>query len=343
MIATTKIIAMTTLQKAAVTAAIAVVAGAGIYETRQNSELRKQNQALQQQQAPLAEQVQQLQRGHDEAAQQLAALRQDNARLNRNVTELPRLRNEVAQLRLSQASTQPAAPSTLSPIEPAKETSPEGIDIGRELGMAVVKGDPTAMDKILALSKTEHESFRTNQIGLDDTQRGDLSRLTFAPLHAAFQVIGEAGTTGNQFAFDALARALPIPELTGMAVQSLGVLAGNGDEGALEVLLHPKKYKVLLASTVGALKPAADNGNQKAIESLAAVAQDTNSRALWFMAADGLNKAAGSGNSVAIDALTGLLESTNQSVQRTAISGLKMAAANQNAKATDALRAAGIQ
>lgn len=47
-IAATKTIAMTTLQKTLVTATVAVLAGAGIYEVRQVSQLREQNQALQQ-------------------------------------------------------------------------------------------------------------------------------------------------------------------------------------------------------------------------------------------------------------------------------------------------------
>lgn len=57
--ATTKTIAMTTLQKTLVTATVAVLAGAGIYEARQAAQLRDQVQTLQQQQAPLAEQIQQ--------------------------------------------------------------------------------------------------------------------------------------------------------------------------------------------------------------------------------------------------------------------------------------------
>ena len=56
-IAATKAIAMTTLQKALVTATVAVLAGAGIYEAHQASALRSQVQTLQQQQAPLAEQI----------------------------------------------------------------------------------------------------------------------------------------------------------------------------------------------------------------------------------------------------------------------------------------------
>jgi RNA polymerase sigma factor (sigma-70 family) len=69
----TKVIAMTTLHKTLVTAIVAVLAGAGIYEARQAARLRGQVQTLQQQQAPLAEQVRQLQQERDDALKQLAA------------------------------------------------------------------------------------------------------------------------------------------------------------------------------------------------------------------------------------------------------------------------------
>ena len=58
---------MTTLQKSLVAATIAAAVGMGIYEARQASQLREQNQALQQQQIPLNEQIQQLQRERDDA------------------------------------------------------------------------------------------------------------------------------------------------------------------------------------------------------------------------------------------------------------------------------------
>ncbi len=66
-IATTKAVATTTLQKTVVATTIAVLAGTGIYQARQNSKLHEQNQALQQQQAPLTAQIQQLQTNLTEA------------------------------------------------------------------------------------------------------------------------------------------------------------------------------------------------------------------------------------------------------------------------------------
>ncbi len=100
-IATTKTIAMTELQKIAITAALTAAVGAGIFEARQASQVREQNQLLQQQQAPLAEQIQQLQREHDDATNRLALLLAENSQLksNSNENELLKLRGEVTRLR----------------------------------------------------------------------------------------------------------------------------------------------------------------------------------------------------------------------------------------------------
>ena len=97
----TKAIAMTTLQKTLVTATLAVLAGAGIYEARQASHLREQNQTLRQHQAPLVEQVQQLQHERDNAMNQLAELAMANSQLKTDSdrSELLKLRGEVGVLR----------------------------------------------------------------------------------------------------------------------------------------------------------------------------------------------------------------------------------------------------
>ena len=105
-IAVTKAIAMTTLQKTLITAAIAAAVGTGIYEARQASTLRTQIQTLQQQQAPLAAQIQQLQRERDEATNRLTALIAENEQLkaSQKAAELLKLRGEVGALRQSLAN-----------------------------------------------------------------------------------------------------------------------------------------------------------------------------------------------------------------------------------------------
>ena len=100
-IAATKSIAMTTLQKTIIGATLAIVAGTGIFEAHQASQLREQNQMLQQQQTSLSEQIQKLQRERDDATNQSASLETENAQLksNPNENELLKLRGEVSQLK----------------------------------------------------------------------------------------------------------------------------------------------------------------------------------------------------------------------------------------------------
>src|ERR1035437_1528451 len=100
-IAATKAIAMTTLQKTIVTATVVVLAGAGIYEAREAANARAEVHTLQQQQA---EQVEQMQRNADERARQLTALRDENQRLTRDTSDLLRLRRDIGELR-SQTKT----------------------------------------------------------------------------------------------------------------------------------------------------------------------------------------------------------------------------------------------
>lgn len=98
-IAINKIIAMTTMQKALVAAALAVATGTGIYEANQARKLKEQVRTLQEQQAPLMGQIQSLREDRDEATNRLASLANEVARLNGNEAELLRLRGEVSRLR----------------------------------------------------------------------------------------------------------------------------------------------------------------------------------------------------------------------------------------------------
>jgi RNA polymerase sigma factor (sigma-70 family) len=97
--AAAKTIAMTTLQKTLITIAIAAGAGTGIYEARQVAYLRHEVQTLQQEQTPLAEQIQQLQRERDSATNQLAAMADEISTIAGDRAELLRLRSETGMLR----------------------------------------------------------------------------------------------------------------------------------------------------------------------------------------------------------------------------------------------------
>jgi RNA polymerase sigma factor (sigma-70 family) len=99
-LAVTKAIAMTTLQKTLVTAALVVTVGAGVFEAHQASQLREQNQRLQQQQAPLAQQLALLQGERDDATNRLANLLAENEqqKSNPNQMELLKLRGQIGVL-----------------------------------------------------------------------------------------------------------------------------------------------------------------------------------------------------------------------------------------------------
>src|SRR6266446_7356069 len=90
---------MTTLQKTLATVTAVVVAGAGIYEAHQASQLHEQNQTLLQQQVRLGDQIRLLQQEKDDATNRLPAL-VDTAEKGRDESaELSRLRSEVVRLR----------------------------------------------------------------------------------------------------------------------------------------------------------------------------------------------------------------------------------------------------
>ncbi|MEY2467199.1 MAG: hypothetical protein QOD03_1720, partial [Verrucomicrobiota bacterium] len=82
-----------------ITATVAVLAGAGIYEARQASRLRQQVQTLQHQQAPLSGQIQQLQSERDVAKMRLTALTDEAVQIKNNTAELLRLRGRAGSLR----------------------------------------------------------------------------------------------------------------------------------------------------------------------------------------------------------------------------------------------------
>ncbi len=96
--AVTTTIVMTTLQKIAVTAALTVSVGVGIYQAKEAAKARTEVQTLQQQQAPLDEQIQQLQNERDKATNIIANLQEELAKNDKNNLELLKLRGQIGVL-----------------------------------------------------------------------------------------------------------------------------------------------------------------------------------------------------------------------------------------------------
>ena len=97
--AVTTTIIMTTLQKIAVTAALTVTIGGGLYAAKHAHDAKNEVRMLQAQQAPLAEQIKQLQAERDKATNQIAWLNEELAKNEKNILELLKLRGEVGLLK----------------------------------------------------------------------------------------------------------------------------------------------------------------------------------------------------------------------------------------------------
>ena len=100
----TKVIAMTTLQKSLIATAIVVAAGAGIYEARRASQLRQQNEVLEQKQVGLAQQVEALQRDRGEFSNRLALASVPEPKPDQKSSEVLKLRGQVGALQQTLSS-----------------------------------------------------------------------------------------------------------------------------------------------------------------------------------------------------------------------------------------------
>lgn len=95
----TETVAMTSMQKTVVVAIVAAALGTGIYEARHASLLNQEVRALQEQHAPLVEQVRQSDRQRVDATRKLNLAQQEIEQLRRDTAELAKLRGELARLR----------------------------------------------------------------------------------------------------------------------------------------------------------------------------------------------------------------------------------------------------
>jgi RNA polymerase sigma factor (sigma-70 family) len=302
-IAATKAIAMTTLQKVCIASAIAALAGTGIYQAHESSQLHAQVRALQGQQAPLSEQIRQLQLERDDATNRAATLTEELAATRSDNSELLRLRNEVGTLHEQLAAQKSQGARSLEPEKIKASADPASTDLASQLATAIVQGDPTALQQMGELAKSRFAFFNTNRVGLTNEQLAATHMEAFGGLAAAFEWLSQQAAGGNANARQAFDQAARMKELQPFAVRGLGELAGKGDENALQMLLNPDQYGLQLSSTISALAPAAGNGSPQAIAALAAVLQDPTKKPLWHLASLGLQGPAASGNSIAVEAL----------------------------------------
>jgi hypothetical protein len=206
----------------------------------------------------------------------------------------------------------------------------------RQLGLAASGGDFAALKKLEELGEI---ATKRNVANKGST---NVSEDTHRELRIAFKVMGEEAGKGSDTALQALWQATRMDYLQGMAIYALGDAGAMGNEQALEPLLDPKRHLMNNSSTTGALVPAAQNGNVRAIEYLAAVANDPKKQGEWGIVTSGLKKPAAAGNATAIDALAVMGGSENAS-RGPALLALENAAFNKQPRAIEALRALGYK
>ena len=184
-IAVTKAIAMTTIQKALITATLAVVAGAGIYEARQASRLHDQVQALQQQQALLVEQIAQLKSDNGSLSNRIAQPNSSPSLSSERLRELLRLRGEVGVLRRQQRELEQAVAAAQS-----KTPGPAGHPAS---GVTPQPNQPAPFQVQLVLDEPgENSESMTNSAG------GETLYVQKTPL-LDYTAIRSATVTRNEF------------------------------------------------------------------------------------------------------------------------------------------------
>jgi hypothetical protein len=116
-------VAMTTLQKIAVTAALTVTIGGGLFAAKQAHDAQNQVRTLQAQQAPMVEQLRQMSAQHDKDTNMIAWLKEELAKNEKNNLELLKLRGEVGVMQNQMAARKNEPPVQQSkPVRKAAAT-----------------------------------------------------------------------------------------------------------------------------------------------------------------------------------------------------------------------------
>jgi hypothetical protein len=167
----------------------------------------------------------------------------------------------------------------------------------RALAERIANGDQSAFEE---LRDTATELYR--DIDFNKERERVLSNLVL--MRAAFNVLGEQAAKGNDKSFQALKTCLGTSNhLSPFAPDALGLAAAAGNTEALEILLHHDRWGIILSSTVFALRPAAENNDERAVDFLIGVIENPSDRPLWHGASEGLAGAAMKGNPKAKAAL----------------------------------------
>lgn len=184
-----------------------------------------------------------------------------------------------------------------SAVQPLTSTPEPPTTVSmRALAERIANGDQTAFHE---LQETDKMLYR--DIDYDQDKKRVMANLIL--MKAAFDVLGEQAGRGNDRAFQMLKACLGTGHLRSFAPDALGIAAAAGHKEALEILLHHDRWGILLSSTVFALRPVAENNDERVVDFLVGILENPRDRALWYGASEGLAGAAVKGNEKAKAAL----------------------------------------
>ena len=160
-IAAATAIAMTTLQKTLVITTVAVLAGAGIYETRQAAQLREQNQTLKQQQSSFDAEMARLRSENQRWSNRVAQATDQRQLAQEQLNELLRLRSQSGQAQSAIRELARAKPATVTqPVMPAYITNAmaQGIAIAERYKKNAVAAKVARMQEALHLTDAQAQA-----------------------------------------------------------------------------------------------------------------------------------------------------------------------------------------
>lgn len=164
--ATTAALIMTTIQKIAVTAALTVSVGVGIYQAKEAAKAHAEAQALQQQQAPLAEQIQQLQSERDAVTNRLAWMTEEMAKNEKNNLELLQLRGEIGILKGRLADSERNSRTWQSDVTNQQSQLADAETKTKETNKCL--NNLRQIDAAMQPCALEHNLFETNIVTTED-------------------------------------------------------------------------------------------------------------------------------------------------------------------------------
>lgn len=177
---------MTTLRKIAVTAALTVTIGGGLFAVKQAHDAQNEMQKLQAQQAPLAEQLRQIQAERDKTTNQIAWMNEELAKNEKNKLELLKLRGQAGQAKTAMQELAKAQAA----LKKQKSAKPGSL----AAALALISQRSIASEKEKAAARVAQMKTALN---LSDAQAQSITDIIFTHIDRRNEMFQQDMSSGN--------------------------------------------------------------------------------------------------------------------------------------------------